>query len=85
MAIRLSIILENSEYKGIERSARSRKMSVAEWVRERLIAASRGESPGDPGEKLKVIRAAAKHGFPAGDIDAMLAEIERGYRHAKHS
>jgi hypothetical protein len=26
-----------------------------------------------------VIRAAARHAYPTGDIDQMIAEIERGY------
>jgi hypothetical protein len=30
-------------------------------------------------KKLAVVRAAAAHGFPTGDIDVMLEEIERGY------
>jgi hypothetical protein len=30
-------------------------------------------------EKLEAIRTAAEHEFPTGDIDTMLAEIERGY------
>ncbi len=33
MAKRVRIILENSEYKETARSAGSRKMSVAEWIR----------------------------------------------------
>jgi hypothetical protein len=30
-------------------------------------------------KKLDVVRAAARHAFPAPDIGAMLSEIERGY------
>ena len=29
--------------------------------------------------KLAVVREAARHAYPAGDVDSMLAEIERGY------
>ena len=29
--------------------------------------------------KLDAVRAAARHEFPTADVDAMLAEIERGY------
>jgi hypothetical protein len=35
------------------------------------------------GKKLEVIR--ARHDFPSGDIDDMLAEIERGYGAGTHS
>jgi hypothetical protein len=31
-------------------------------------------------EKLRAVRAAARHEFPTGDIDQMLSEIEQGYR-----
>ena len=37
------------------------------------------ESVGDVGKKLEVIRAAARHDYPSGDIDRMLAETESGY------
>jgi hypothetical protein len=35
-------------------------------------------------KKLKAIRAAVRHQFPAGDIQQMLAEIERGYLQDDH-
>lgn len=34
---------------------------------------------GDSERKLASVRAAAAHAFPSGDVDDMLAEIERGY------
>jgi hypothetical protein len=37
------------------------------------------EPSGDTGKKIAVIRAAAQHDYPTGDIDKMLAEIEKGY------
>ena len=54
-------------------------MTVAEWVRQALRAASRREPLGDASARLASIRAAARHAFPTGDIDQVLAEIERGY------
>lgn len=59
--------------------ARSRHMSLAAWVRQALDAARHREPVGDVAKKLAAVRAAAKHNFPAPDIDVMLAEIERGY------
>ncbi len=59
--------------------ARSRRMSLAEWVRQALDLARRREPLGDAGKKLEVIRAAARCRYPTGDIASMLAEIERGY------
>jgi len=59
--------------------ARSRRMSLAEWVRQALESARRQQPLGDASRKLAVIRAAAHHDYPTGDIDTMLAEIEKGY------
>jgi hypothetical protein len=79
MAKRLQVILQDPEYREIQRIARSRHMSLAEWVRQALQLARRREPVGDIGKKLEVIRAGAKHDYPTADIEAMLAEIERGY------
>lgn len=79
MAKRLQVILKDPEYREIQRMAHSRRMSIAEWVRQALDLARRREPTGGVGKKLEVIRAAARHDYPSGDIDAMLAEIESGY------
>lgn len=79
MAKRLQVILRDPEYREIQKAARSQQMSIAEWVRQALSAARTRQSSGDVGKKLEAIRAAARHEFPTGDIDQMLAEIEKGY------
>lgn len=79
MAKRLQVILQDPEYREIQRMARSRHMSLAEWVRQALDLARRKEPVGDIGKKLQAVRAAARHDYPVGDIDSMLDEIERGY------
>jgi hypothetical protein len=79
MAKRLQVILKDPEYREIQRMARSRQMSIAEWVRQALAIARRREPLGDVEKKLAAIRAAARHESPTSDIDTMLAEIERGY------
>ena len=79
MAKRLQVIIQDPEYREIQRAARSRQMSIAEWVRQALESARRQEPAGSIGKKLDSIRMAAQHEFPAGDIDHMLAEIEAGY------
>jgi len=79
MAKRLQVILQDPEYREIQRAARSRRMSIAEWVRQALAHARRREPQGDVEKKLAAIRAAVKHEFPTGDIETMLAEIEQGY------
>jgi hypothetical protein len=79
VAKRLQVILKDPEYREIQRAARSRQMSIAEWVRQALALARRREPLGDVEKKLAAIRAAVKHEFPTGDIETMLAEIEQGY------
>ena len=73
------MILRDPDYREIQRMARSRDMSIAEWVRQALDLARRKEPLGNAGRKLEAIRAAVKYDFPVGDIDEMLAEIEKGY------
>jgi hypothetical protein len=79
MAKRLQVILQDPEYREVQRAARSRQMSIAEWVRQALVMARRREPLGDVEKKLAAVRAAVRHEFPTGDIDTMLAEIEHGY------
>ena len=79
MAKRLQVILQDPEYQAIQRAARSRQMSIAEWVRQALAHARRREPVGDVEKKLAAIRAAAKYESPTADIETMLAEIEQGY------
>lgn len=79
MAKRLQVIVQDPDYLEIQRIARARRMSIAEWVRQALDLARRREPVHETGKKLEVIRAAARHAFPTADIDTMLGEIERGY------
>ena len=79
MSKRLQVILQDPEYRDIQRAARSRRMSIAEWVRQALHQARRIEPGENLGKKLEAIRRAAQYQYPTGDIDTMLAEIEKGY------
>jgi len=79
MAKRLQVIVQDPEYRDIQRAARLRRMSIAEWVRQALVQARRREPSREVAAKLDVIRAAARMDFPTADIDRMLEEIERGY------
>ena len=84
MAKRLQVILKDPEYGEIKRAARSRQMSIAEWVRQALAEAHRRQPVGRVGKKLEVIRAAARLDYPTGEIDRVLAEIEKGYGTGAH-
>lgn len=79
MSKRLQVILQDPEYREIQRVARSRRMSIAEWVRQALDLARRREPTGSMAKKLATVRRAAQGQYPAGDIDSMLGEIEAGY------
>jgi hypothetical protein len=76
---RLQVILQDPDYREIQRVARARRMSIAEWVRQALETARRREPVGTVEKKLGAIRTAARHSYPVADIDQMLAEIEKGY------
>lgn len=80
MAKRLQVIVQDPEYRDIQRAARLKRMSIAEWVRQALLQARRNEPSRATASKLEVIRSAARMDFPTADIDQMLEEIERGYR-----
>jgi predicted transcriptional regulator len=79
MSKRLQVLLDDQEWREVQRTARASHMTVAGWVRQALRAARERRPVADAGRKLDVIRGAARHAFPTADIDQMLAEIERGY------
>ena len=79
MAKRLQVLLDEPEWRELQRAARAEKTTVAEWVRRALRQARLGRSAKDADQKLAAIEAAARHGFPAPDIERMNEEIARGY------
>jgi predicted 2-oxoglutarate/Fe(II)-dependent dioxygenase YbiX len=79
MSKRLQVLLEETELRDIQKIARRKRMTVAEWVRQALRDARRREPMRDVTKKLDAVRVAARHEFPTADVDTMLAEIERGY------
>lgn len=79
MSKRLQVLLDEAEIRGIQRAARAKRMTVAEWVRGALREARRREPLGDVGDKLAAVRRAARHEGPTADIAQMLSEIEKGY------
>jgi len=85
MPKRLQMILQDTEYRDIQRAARSRQMSIADWVRQALALACRRQPLGDVAKKLEIVRATAKNEYPTGDIDTMLAEIRQGYPTDRYS
>lgn len=76
----MQVLLDEAELREIRKLARRERMSVAEWVRGALRRARR-QAPERPTQaKRAAVDAALDHSYPTADIDAMLAEVEQGYR-----
>lgn len=77
---RLQVLLDEPEYRRIQRIARRSGMTLAAWVRSALRTAYREEPLSSKERKLAAIRRATRHEFPTADIDRMLEEIAQGYQ-----
>jgi hypothetical protein len=79
MSKRLQVLVNPKEYKAFMLAAKSKGVSLGEWVRQSLRKSVREYSSKDPGKMLKKIEAiSAQSNYPTSDIDQMLAEIEKG-------
>jgi hypothetical protein len=79
MSKRLQVLLDEPEWREVQRAARAERTTVADWVRRALRAARRSTSMQASDSKVSAIRTAARHAFPTADIAQMNAEIARGY------
>lgn len=79
MAKRLQVILQDPEYRAVQRAAKSRHLTVAAWVRQAIAEARRSSPEGDARRKLGCVREAVRHSYPSGDIEVLLREIDSGY------
>ncbi len=79
MTKRLQVLLDDDELAEIRELARRRHQTTAAWVREALRRARDTATYPETGRKLRAIREAAAHAYPAGEIEEMLGQIERGY------
>ena len=79
MSKRLQVLIEEGEYRRIQKMARRRGQTLAEWVRQALRAAGQEEPERDVERRLAAIRRAVTFNGPTCDIEQMLAETERGY------
>ena len=77
MDMYLQVSLSEEEYGDLKAIASWRGQSVDDWARDALLKA-RNEQSHTVESKLKAIAEAAKHSFPSGDIEDMLAEMEAG-------
>jgi hypothetical protein len=79
MSKRLQVIVDDAEYRDLQKAARRRGLTVSQWVREAIRSMRREEPSADTTRKVAAVREAVRHSYPAPDIDQMLTEIERGY------
>ena len=78
MSTRLQIVIDDEELAEIRRVARSQHSTVSEWARQALRAARREQPIYKVSTKIHVVREAVRHNYPAGEIDDVLGDIERG-------
>ncbi|HTO74409.1 MAG TPA: hypothetical protein VMJ30_11325 [Gemmatimonadales bacterium] len=79
MSKRLQVLFDDDEYRDMQRAARHHRLTVSAWVRQALRELIRSEPVGDQERKLRAVREAARHAYPAPPIADMLREIESGY------
>jgi hypothetical protein len=77
MTKRFQVLMDDDQFRTIQRLAKKEGLTTAEWVRRRLREGS--ASTPDTAAKLAAIDAAFRHSAPAPDIDQMVDEIEDGY------
>ena len=78
MSTRLQVIVSEDELSSLRQAARRTGLTVSEWVR-RALRRARDEQAGPTAEsRLRAVERALACNHPTGDIDEMLADIERG-------
>ncbi len=79
MSKRLQVLIEPREYKTFQMLAKEAGLSLGEWVRQALRRLTLTHSQKSVQQKLDHIRKYSRYNFPTGDIEQILAEIEKGY------
>ena len=79
MDMHLQVPLSETEYRDLKVIARNCGQSVEGWARDILLK-TRNEQTHTVESKLQAIAESAKHSFPSGDIEDMLAEIGLGQK-----
>lgn len=78
MSTRLQVIVSEDELSSLRQAARRTGLTVSEWAR-RALRRARDEQAGPTAEsRLRALERALACNHPTGDIDEMLADIERG-------
>jgi len=78
MSKRLQVLMPDDDYRALLRAARRRKVPVSTLVRESIHQALRRGQPRSPEEKVDAILRYSGFAGPTGDIEEVLAAIDRG-------
>ena len=78
MSTRLQIIINDKELHSVKHASKQAHCSVSDWVRARIREGLERETPKSKETVLAAILKFAKYSGPTGDMDQILAEIERG-------
>jgi hypothetical protein len=78
MSTRLQVVLNDSEMREIQSVAQAQHLTVAEWVRQALRSARRAQPATDAERKIQCVRESATYGYPTGEVDEVLQDVERG-------
>ena len=78
MSTRLQIVMSEAEAASLRQVARRAGLTVSEWARRTLRAARDAERGPSRATRLDALDRALACNHPTGDIDEMLADIERG-------
>ena len=78
MSKRLQVVMPDDEYQALERAAARAKKPVARVVRDVLRRGLAEETEPDPEARIAAVLRFARFSGPTGDIDEILADIERG-------
>ena len=78
MSTRLQIVMSEAEVVSLRQVARRAGLTVSEWARRALRAARDAQAAPSPAGKLEALERALSCNHPTGDIDEVLADIERG-------
>lgn len=78
MSKRLQIVMADEEIEELRRSAEREGMSLSEWARQALRRAQRSQEGPTADDKMKAVERALACDYPTGDIEEILASIEKG-------
>ncbi len=74
----MQILVPEREAEEYRQAAEQTGLSFSEWARRALRRARQSQAGRGPDDKLHALDRALGCGHPTGDVDTLLADIERG-------